>query len=162
MRALARLLARVEDAFLAGLLVAMIGLAVLQIVLRNGFDTGLPWGEALLRMLVLWVAFVGSTVATREGRHVRIDALVRLFPERLRGLTDRIADVVVAGLCAVLAWYGFALVRLEYTDGFEAFAGVPVWVTEAVIPLAFGLMGLRHLLQAIAGRPAPPAPDASP
>ncbi|MEE4382593.1 MAG: TRAP transporter small permease [Pseudomonadales bacterium] len=154
MRALARLLARLEDAFLAGLLLAMIGLAVLQIVLRNGFDTGLPWGESLLRMLVLWVAFVGSTVATREGRHVRIDALVRLFPEPLRAATDRIGDLVVAGLCGVLAWYGLALVRLEYADGFEAFAGVPVWVTELVIPVAFAVMGLRHLLQAIAGRPS--------
>ena len=47
---------RVEDILLALLLTAMIGLAALQILLRNLFNLGLAWADPTLRLLVLWVA----------------------------------------------------------------------------------------------------------
>jgi hypothetical protein len=37
-----------EDSILVALLLAMIVLAVTQIALRNGFDTGITWADALL------------------------------------------------------------------------------------------------------------------
>jgi TRAP-type C4-dicarboxylate transport system permease small subunit len=158
-KALLRALAWLEDAFLVLLLLLMIGVSVLQIVLRNGFETGLPWGEDLVRVTVLWVALVGSMVATREGRHIRIDALVRFLPDTLRALCFRLVDLAAAGLCAALAWFGSELVAVEFEDGFAAFAAVPVWVTEVVIPVAFGVMGLRYLIHALTGRPPLVAPS---
>ena len=52
-------------------------LAFLQIFLRNVFTTGLAWGDLVLRNLVLWIGFIGATLATREGKHINIDILSR-------------------------------------------------------------------------------------
>ncbi|HSG88129.1 MAG TPA: TRAP transporter small permease [Pseudomonadales bacterium] len=150
---LLRILHRLEDAVLALLLIAMIGFAVLQIVLRNLFDSGLSWGDDLVRTSVLWIALVGSMVAARRGQHIRIDALTRLLPVRMGAAADRLADLCAGALCVVLAWLGGEFVALEYTDGIVAFAGVPNWLTVLVIPLAFTVMGLRYLGQALLGRP---------
>lgn len=49
---------RLEDSILVALLLAMIVLAVTQIALRNGFDTGITWADALLRVMVLWIALL--------------------------------------------------------------------------------------------------------
>ncbi|MBK6758569.1 MAG: hypothetical protein IPG70_13625 [Moraxellaceae bacterium] len=54
---------RLEDSILVALLLAMIVLAVTQIALRNGFDTGITWADALLRVMVLWIALLGAMVA---------------------------------------------------------------------------------------------------
>ena len=42
------ILHKIEDALLVSLLLLMIGLAVFQIVLRNGFDAGIVWADPLV------------------------------------------------------------------------------------------------------------------
>ena len=64
---------------LISLLISMILLSSGQIVLRNFFDIGIIWIDPLLRVLVLWTALVGATVASRENKHIRIDLLSRYF-----------------------------------------------------------------------------------
>lgn len=154
MNTLLRLLARLEEGLLALLLLAMIGLAVTQIVLRNLFEAGIPWGDDAVRTLVLWVAMVGSMVAAARGQHIRIDALVRYLPDGLRGPLARLVDLLTAVICGALAWYGWEFAALEYTDGIVAFAAVPSWVAVGIIPIAFALIGLRYALHAVFGRPS--------
>ena len=48
-------ISRLEQILIAALLTAMILIAFSQIVLRNFFDTGIAWGDALVRYLVVWV-----------------------------------------------------------------------------------------------------------
>ena len=54
-------------------------LAVGQIVLRELFSTGFVWADELIKLMVLWLAMVGSIAASRDDRHIRIDALARLI-----------------------------------------------------------------------------------
>lgn len=154
MRGLLRLLGRLEEGLLALLLIVMIGLAIAQILLRNLFESGIPWGDDAVRTLVLWVAMVGSMVAAGRGQHIRIDALVRYLPEALRGGLARLVDLSTALVCGALARYGWEFAALEYTDGLLAFAAVPSWVVVAIIPCAFAVIGLRYALHAVLGRPS--------
>ena len=62
-------LGRIEKFFVAGMLGVMILLAFLQIVLRNVFSSGISWGDPLVRYLVLWVGFIGASLATKESKH---------------------------------------------------------------------------------------------
>ena len=148
---LAGLLARLEDALLVVLLSAMILLAGGQIFLRNGFDAGLVWADPLLRVLVLWVGLVGAMAAARADRHITVDVLSRLLPERPRRYTRALTDACTAAVCAVIAWHAARLVVTEYQGGAIAFADVPAWACELVLPIGFGVMGLRYLVLA-AGR----------
>ena len=47
------ILLRLEDGVLVGLLLLLISIAVLQILLRNLFDSGVYWGDFLVRILLL-------------------------------------------------------------------------------------------------------------
>ena len=70
-------LGRVEKFFVVVMLSVMILLAFLQIVLRNAFSTGISWGDPIVRYLVLWVAFIGASLATKEEKHITIEVLSR-------------------------------------------------------------------------------------
>ena len=154
-----RALRLVEDAILVSLLTAMIGLSATQILLRNLFETGLPWADPLLRLLVLWLALAGALAATRENRHIRIDLLSHFLSGAMNRAADRLASVFTACICALLAWHGGRLVWFEYQDGTTVGAGIPAWVAQIVIPLGFGLMALRFALLALT--PAGPRPLAT-
>jgi TRAP-type C4-dicarboxylate transport system permease small subunit len=60
-----------ENAALVVLLGSLVLLAVGQIILREVFETGFFRADELIKLLVLWLAMVGSIAATRDNRHIR-------------------------------------------------------------------------------------------
>lgn len=139
---------RGEDALVALLLMVMIGLAFTQILLRNGFDSGILWADSLLRVLVLWVALIGSIVGTREQQHISMDLVTRFLSPPGKRVVSVMTSLFTAGICAALAWYTFEFVKMEYESPTLAFAAVPAWLCEAVMPVAFALIGIRYLIHA--------------
>ena len=53
-----------------------------------------------------------------------------------------------SGVCALIAVHGVRLVQFEYVDRTLAFAGVPVWALEIIIPFAFAVIALRYVIYA--------------
>lgn len=139
----------VEDAILVGLLLTMVVLAVTQIVLRNGFDGGFLWAESFLRVLVLWIGLAGAMAASREHRHISIDIIGRFLPPRAHKVVVVFTALFTAGIAGALAWFSLEFVRLEYENPSTAFANVPTWVCESIMPIAFTVIMLRYLLLAM-------------
>src|SRR3990167_6348126 len=83
-----KLLMKVEGFFLTSILIALLFFAFLQVVLRNFFDSGINWGDVFARHLVLCIAFLGATLSTREGRHIRIDALAKILPKKAQPIVE--------------------------------------------------------------------------
>jgi TRAP-type C4-dicarboxylate transport system permease small subunit len=137
---------RLEDAILVGLLLLMIGMAVTQIFLRNLFETGIVWSDVMVRILVLWVGLIGAMVASRQDNHISIDILDRYMPERAKVYTSFVIKLFTAWICAIVAYYSLLFVKMEFADGGIAFAQVPTWLCEAIIPFAFTVIALRYFL----------------
>lgn len=150
-RQLLKALHRFEDLLLAVLLSALVILAAAQIFLRLGFDEALSFADPVARALVLWVGLLGALAATREGKHISLDVL----SARLHGPWKRAAQVAAAlvGLivCALLGWYSLALIALEREAASEWIAGVPSWVPQLILPVAFFAMALRFGLISVLG-----------
>jgi TRAP-type C4-dicarboxylate transport system permease small subunit len=140
---------RAEDLLLAGLLLALLLLAVAQIALRLLFDTGLEWAEPMSRAGVLWLALLGALGATRARKHIAIDALPRVLPPRAQRVAWVISHLAAAVIAATLAWLGAGMVGLEREAPVPFVAGIASWVPMLVFPAGFGLMALRFLLVAL-------------
>ena len=149
-RRLDRVISRIEKVLLSVLLTAMISVAFLQIVLRNFFDTGLPWGDSLVRYLVLWVGFIGAALATRDESHINIDVLSQWLP----GVSKRINLLVVhlfsCLICAILTYASIVFIRNEQLLGGNAFFDIPVWMLQLILPATFALMTVRYAFHAVA------------
>ncbi|MGI9322940.1 MAG: TRAP transporter small permease [Pseudomonadales bacterium] len=135
-----------EDGALMLALLVMLGTAVGQILLRNLFDSGFLWAESFLRILVLWVAMLGAMVATREKNHICIDLLSSSMKGLPLTVTRLATSLFAAFICGLVAWHSLTIVGYEYEDETIAFAWVPVWVCQAIIPFGFAVMGVRFLL----------------
>jgi TRAP-type C4-dicarboxylate transport system permease small subunit len=116
--------------------------------MRNFFDSGFLWAESFLRILVLWIAMLGAMVATRESNHISIDALTRYLGPTLKKLVQFVITLFSASVCGVVAYYSFIFVGFEYEEGTTAFAEVPTWLCQSIIPLGFSVMTLRFLIRA--------------
>jgi TRAP-type C4-dicarboxylate transport system permease small subunit len=146
---LLRVTALVEDALLVLILAAMVILSATQIILRNLFDGAILWADPMLRVAVLWVGMIGAMVATRSDKQISVDAVSRFLPTLWKARVRVITDLFTAAVSGVVAWSALRLVLDDRAAGGTAVAFVPVWACEAILPVAFGVIAVRHLLFAI-------------
>lgn len=148
---LSALLSQTEDLLLTLLLTSMILLATSQILLRNLWDYSLSWGDPTLRLMVLWITLLGAMAATRENNHIRIDLLSRYLSVRARRISRLITDSFAALVCGVLAWHAARLVLFEMEDNALFLDTWPIWPFQLIMPIGFGIISLRLLLNALIG-----------
>ena len=138
-----------ETILLVSMLTAMMLVAVGQIIMREGFGTGFGWADELIRLMVLWLAMLGSIAACRENRHIRIDALSHVLPDTAVNLIRILVDVFAAFICFVIAYqaWRYLQIEIEYED--TVLADAPAWIAHLIMPAAFALMAYRFAIGAL-------------
>ena len=138
---------RVENFVILLTLGIMVIISFLQVILRNLFETGILWGDILLRHLVLWVGFVGASLATREEKHINVDVLTRLVPRKYIPFIQFIVNLAAFVICYILAKASYIFLSFEIEAGTTLFLDIPSWYIQIILPVGFGLIGLRFLLK---------------
>jgi TRAP-type C4-dicarboxylate transport system permease small subunit len=156
---LAVLVERLENALITLFTAILVVLAGGQIAARELFGGGWLELEAFLRTMVLWLALLGAMVAAREDKHLAVDAISRYLHGSVARAMRVLAYLGAAVVCALLTWYSWQLVTGEREAGTIAFANVPAWITEAIMPIAFGVMALRFAVHALLPPRQPTAAD---
>jgi TRAP-type C4-dicarboxylate transport system permease small subunit len=146
---LIRIVTWTENALLIGMLALMVGLAAAQIFFRNFLDISIYGADQMLRLLVLWVAFLGAVAASREGKHIHVDAIARWLPKRIKPAVVALTDLFTLVVCLVLAWQSLRFMQSARESGEMAFGSLPVWMAELILPLGFVLIALRYSLRFI-------------
>jgi TRAP-type C4-dicarboxylate transport system permease small subunit len=148
-----------ETTLITVILGGLVLFASAQILLRNVFSVGVTWSDGLIRLVVLWLALLGTLAASREGRHLTMGAITRWLPQRLQTVTGVTTDLFAAAFCALLARYAVTFVLDSREGGDTLLNGVPAWWLQAPLPVAFALSAWQFLTRAVLrafGRLAPP------
>ena len=140
---------RLESWILVAIVLIMVILSFAQVVLRNVFDQGVLWGDIFLRHLVLWVGFIGASVATQEERHINIDVLNRLTKGRAKFFTQGIIYLFAAVVSYFLMQAAWSFVMDEKEYATILFNDIPAWYMQIIIPIGFGLMTIRFFIHFI-------------
>jgi C4-dicarboxylate transporter DctQ subunit len=140
---------RIEQTLIVTFLGFMILIAFLQIILRNFFFTGLDWGDSLLRNLVLWIGFIGATLATREGKHINIDVVSRWLPALGKNAVTLMTHLFSFLICCLLTYAALKFIKNEAQMGSKTFLNLPAWVPEMILPMTFSLMTFRFGLRSM-------------
>jgi TRAP-type C4-dicarboxylate transport system permease small subunit len=138
-----------EQTLLVVFLGFIILIAFLQIVLRNFLSTGLDWGDALVRNLVLWIGFIGATLATKEGKHINIDVVSRWLPSLGRNMVTLITHLFSFFVCSGLTYAALKFVRNEVQMENRTFLDIPAWIPALILPVTFILMAFRFGLRSL-------------
>jgi hypothetical protein len=72
---------RFEENVLAVLLALITIVSFTQVVARYGFNTGWTGALEFTRILFAWMILFGMSYGLKQGMHLGVDALLRLFPK---------------------------------------------------------------------------------
>ncbi len=137
------LLFHLEDLFASLALLVMVVLPLAEIVWRKAAGRGIPGSGPIVQHLTLWVGFLGAAIAARDGKLLAL-ATGTFIPQ---GAWRRAANILATGVgaCAsvVLAWGGWQMASIERDAGTNIGAGIPTWIAQIVLPIAFAVIALR-------------------
>ncbi|MGH1358594.1 MAG: TRAP transporter small permease [Burkholderiaceae bacterium] len=139
-----KLLDRLEEIIVIGMMIAMTVLTFSQVVMRYGFNQGWQWALELTTVFFAIMIFVGISYGVRVGAHIGVDALVtQLNPGPRRALSILVVgfSLVYAGLVI----YGSMIyVSKMKTVGVEMEdMAIPIWVVRSILPIGFTLLTVR-------------------
>ena len=149
-------------------IILMVALAVevsIGVVFRySGYS--LAWYDEVASILLAWVTYYGSALAALRRSHLGVPEIVRMLPPQLRVVVALIAEVFVFGFFITLAWVGYTVLEVLYTDHLVALPVVSVAWTQSVIPISAVLFVIAEALvlpeilrEARTPRPARLSPD---
>jgi TRAP-type C4-dicarboxylate transport system permease small subunit len=138
-------LSRVCDhlsAFVCAFLIVVTTAAV--VVYQLGI--AIAWLDDLLRMLLIWLVYLGTVSLCLHNDHISMDAVYLRMAPGVRKFVDMVAALLGVGLCAFTAKIGYDSMRQALAYGERLSSGdIPAWLRDLVIPLCFALMALAYL-----------------
>lgn len=98
--------------FIALLIAGMSICVLLAVISRYALKIPLPWTEEMARFLMIWAAFLSSTLGLKRGLHVGIVFLIRRMSKNLQLYLDILSKTLVSIFFIFVIWQGFKLSTL--------------------------------------------------
>ncbi len=141
-------LGKVEAFFISTLLLTMIFLAFLQVVMRGLFNTGLPWADSVVRLMVLWLGLIGAALATRLEQNLTMEVLTKYIGETAKNYASVLVKLFAIFVCCCLVSASLRFLADERSAGEIFYHVFPSWYTVSIIPIGFSLIAF-HLFVSI-------------
>jgi TRAP-type C4-dicarboxylate transport system permease small subunit len=153
-------LARFEGWLIITLLWLMVTLTFVQVCLRglythvhlqwaNSLMGYLDWSEPFVRLLVLWLTFLGASLITGENKHIKIDLFSTLLSPKLERTRELLLSVVCVLISAIMVKACINYIKIEMEFDGSMFLNLPNWAGQMILPAGFSLILFRFSLRAI-------------
>ncbi len=150
-------LLRLETAFalVSGIAVFMLMvLAVWSVGGRKFFASPLAGYVDWIESAMPLIAIMGVSYTQRNGGHVRMDILIGQLKGRALWAAETFSVVLIFILMVALIWGSWAHFQRSFDFSSPLWSrdssidiGLPIWPAKLIVPLAFGVLALRLLLQ---------------
>ncbi len=135
------------------LLLAMMLIICGDVFTRNlslpGLPRGLAWSNEISELILYAMTLLAAPWLLREGRHIRVDVLLRALPKRWAYVCEWFVDLAGIVCCLWMLWYGAtAALRSFQSDALSIKTLVmPEWWFMVPLPLGFGLLAIEFVLR---------------
>lgn len=107
------------------------------------------WTNKLALFLLLWTAFIGASMATHDQRHLTVDAIRKIVPNRALPFYQALSHLVAAAFTAAFCYLAFLYLGDRLQESPPP-GEIPDWLKVLAIPVSLLLVTLRFSGQAIA------------
>ncbi|OGA01713.1 MAG: C4-dicarboxylate ABC transporter permease [Betaproteobacteria bacterium RIFCSPLOWO2_02_67_12] len=110
---------------------------------------GLPWSNELSETTLYVVTMLAAPWLLREGRHIRVDIVLRALPARAGWACEWLCDAIALACCVCVAIYATRAAWESFSQGSISIKTLvlPEWWTLAPLPVAFLLLSVELLFR---------------
>jgi len=150
------LIGRVERWLCIIAFAVLVAVLFADVLSRELTAAGLHWASQIGVWANVAVVMAGFGLASASGAHLRPRFLDAIFPDSWDSGLRRLQHIFMAVFCAAIGFVSFVVVFESYRLGVvEITLFMPVWPVQALLPLAFFVATVRHLIYAVFARLQP-------
>jgi len=112
---------------------SMTTLIFIGVILRYGFQLGAQFAEPTSIYFAIQLTFYGAAACYRAGVHLRLEFIVKNFPQPLRKPAAYLVDALMLAVCVFMIIYGISLAQTTWAQSYPEFEEIRVgWVYTAI------------------------------
>ena len=134
-------------------LLAMVAIICVDVLTRNvalpGMPRGIAWSNEISELLLYAITLLAAPWLLREGRHIRVDIILRVLPRRTAYACEWIADLLGLASCLWLVVYGSSAAWKSLQSDAQSIKTLvmPEWWFLAPLPICFALLAIEFVFR---------------
>jgi TRAP-type C4-dicarboxylate transport system permease small subunit len=134
-------------------LLAMVAIICADVLTRNvavpGMPRGVAWSNEISELLLYAITLLAAPWLLREGRHIRVDIVLRAVPARAAYACEWIADVLGLASCLWLVVYGASAALKSWQSAALSIKTLvmPEWWIFAPMPVCFLMVSIEFIFR---------------
>jgi TRAP-type C4-dicarboxylate transport system permease small subunit len=131
------------------LLLAMTLLIGADVVTRNAGLGGIAWSNEVSEDILYLLTLLSAPWLLRQGRHIRVDIVLRALPPRVGWTLEWVGDLLGLGCSLYFVWYGWRVLAASYEAGNVSIKTlvIPEWWLLWPLPIAFALLAIEFVFR---------------
>ncbi len=136
---------RIAEMICCVILLTMTLVVALQVICRYLLGASLTWSEEFARYSLVWITFLGGSIALKKKAHMGLQALMDALPPKVRNLIETITLMGILGFLSIATLKGIQLALFNMAQHSPAM-GLPVGIVYFAVPTGSVLM-LVHVTE---------------
>lgn len=127
------------------LMAALAGEVTLGVVFRTLGDS-LEWYDEVAAILLAWLTFYGSALASVKRAHIGCPEVMALLPQKPKFVLRVIAEMLTISFFMLMGWMGYQVLGVLDTDYLISLPSIPVSWVQSVVPISAVLIVAAELI----------------
>jgi len=132
--------------WVVGLLMVVLFLEVTAGVVFRTIGHPLVWYDEVASMLLAWLTFYGSALASFKRGHIGCPEIIDMMPAGTRRVFSIFAQLVVIGFFALVGYMGAVILPILATDSMTSVPAVTMDILQSVIPISAVLILIAEIM----------------
>ena len=127
-------------------LMATLAVEVTAGVLFRSFGASLVWYDEVASILLAWLTFYGSALASVKRAHIGCPEVMAFLPPKPKFIFRVIAEVLTIGFFLLMGWVGYQVLGVLDTDNLVSLPSIRVSWVQSVVPVSAVLIVAAELI----------------
>lgn len=150
MKKILKMLDNMEENILSLLLPIMCIVIFVATFCRYTKIVTISWAEEFARYCMVWIIFLGISVAAKKGEHFFVSALVFALPKKIQNIVAILKIVLLMGFNGFVGFYCIKIIENQMMmEQVTPSLKWPMWIIYMAIPIGLSLMAIRYMIHTI-------------
>ena len=136
---------RALEWLIVALMAALAGEVVVGVVFRTIGDS-LEWYDEVASILLAWLTFYGSALASVKRAHIGCPEVMALLPAKPKIVFRVIAELITISFFLLMGWAGYQVLGVLNTDYLISLPSIPVSWVQSVVPISAVLIVAAEII----------------
>jgi TRAP-type C4-dicarboxylate transport system permease small subunit len=127
-------------------LMAVMAIEVTLGVVYRTFGASLVWYDEVASILLAWLTFYGSALASVKRAHIGCPEVMAFLPPGPKLVFRLIAELLTIAFFLLMGWVGYRVLGVLSTDHLVSLPSIPVSWVQSVVPISAALIVIAELI----------------